>query len=186
MDYYDRKYNRSAFSYKACFYCFIGIVVMLIIMLLTSCRALKHGVTENKDTSDSVHVEYREKIVKVPVTVYVEVPVEHKEKFSNDSTSHLETSFAVSDAEMVWIDGVAFLRHSLANKAQKVQKNDSVPVIYKERIEWKTRRVYYTKTEVREKQLTIIQRILMWFGGISFIIFICLIIGLFVSKRLKR
>lgn len=186
MDYYDRKYNRSAPLYKACFYCFIGIVVVLIITLLTSCRALKHGVTENKDTSDSVRVEYREKIVKVPVTVVVEVPVESKERVTRDSTSHLETSFAVSDASMIWIDGVPFLRHSLDNKPQKIEKSDSVSVVEKEKVIWKTRRVTYNKTEIREKQLAWWQKGLMWAGGIALaalVIFLVIFITRYFLKR---
>ena len=186
MDYYDRKYNRSAFSYKACFYCFIGIVVTLIIMLLTSCRSLKHDMKENKDTSDSVRVEYREKIVKVPVTVVVEVPVESKERMTRDSTSHLETSFAVSDASMIWIDGVPFLRHSLDNKPQKIQKNDSVPVTEKEKVVWKTRRVTYNKTEIREKQLAWWQKGLTWIGGLTLVALTIFILILLVRAYLKR
>ena len=98
----------------------MALIVVLLLFLLCSCKTAR--TEEKTDTRDSVRIEYKEKIVKVPVTVYVEVPVEVKERFSNDSTSHLETSFAVSDASMVWIDGVAFLRHSLANKPQKVEK----------------------------------------------------------------
>ena len=97
----------------------MALIVVLLLFLLCGCKTVR--TEEKTDTRDSVRIEYKEKIVKVPVTVYVEVPVEVKERFSNDSTSHLETSFAVSDASMVWIDGVAFLRHSLANKPQKAR-----------------------------------------------------------------
>ena len=142
-------------------------VVALVVWLLCGCRSWRHGVCENKDASDSVRIEYKEKVVKVPVTVYVEVPVEVKERLSSDSTSHLETSFAVSDASMVWIDGVAFLRHTLANRPQTVEKSDSVPVVEKERTVWKTRRVTYTKTEIREKRLAWWQKGLMWTGGLA-------------------
>ena len=180
------KHLRSGSSRKVCFFCFIAIVVLLLIASLTSCKSWKHGVTEKEQREDSVRIEYREKIVKVPVTVYVEVPVEQKEKMTRDSTSHLETGFAVSDAAIIWIDGVAFLRHSLENKAQKIQKNDSVPVVEKEKVTWKTRRVYYTKTEIREKQLTWWQKGLMWVGGIAVAALIIFILILLVRAFLKR
>ena len=152
------------------------IFVGVLFFLMTGCKTIKKSIEEKSDVKDSVRIEYREKIVKVPVTVEVEVPVEVKEKFSNDSTSHLETSFAVSDASMVWIDGVAFLRHSLANKAQKIEKNDSVPVKEKEKVVWKTSRVTYYKDVYKEKDLSWWQIALMWAGGIGIVSFIIIVI----------
>lgn len=161
------------------------IAILLILLFLAfGCKTIKKSINEKTDTKDSVRIEYREKVVKVPVTVYVEVPVEVKEKFSSDSTSHLETSYAVSDASMLWINGVAFLRHSLANKAQKIEKTEDVPVVEKEKVVYQTRRVTYTKTEIREKQLGLFQKILMWAGGIGIVSFIIIvIIGLLYGLR---
>lgn len=164
---------------------FIGIlaVIVLATFLLTSCRSKKAGVNESTNVSDSVKIEYREKIVKVPVTVYVEVPVESKVQIDRDS-SHLETSFAVSEAKMVWIDGVLFLRHSLDNKPQKIQKQDSIPVTEKEKIVWKTRRVTYNRTEIREKQLSWWQSAKILLGGWSLLLN-ALFIGIIIWKRKK-
>lgn len=161
------------------------LVLYLIVSLFVGCKTWKKGVSENRDSSDSVRIEYKEKIVKVPVTVYVEVPVERQMQMTNDS-SHLETGFAVSDAAMIWIDGVPFLRHSLENKSQKIAKSDSVPVVEKEKVLWKTRRVTYTKTEIREKQLAWWQKGLMWIGGISIGILFIFIVNLVIKKRLQR
>lgn len=147
-------------------------IVALLMWLLCGCKGWKRVTNESRDASDSVRIEYREKIVKVPVTVYVEVPVERQVRMDRDS-SHLETSFAVSEAKMVWIDGVLFLRHSLENKPQKIARTDSVPVVEKEKIMWKTRRVTYTKTEIREKKPPWWQKGLMWAGGVSIVV--CLI-----------
>ena len=169
-EYYDNKLRRSAGIYRICLICAAICLGLLISAALSSCKTLKSDTKEKQTEKDSVRIEYKEKIVKVPVTVYVEVPVEVKERFSNDSTSHLETSFAVSDASMVWIDGVAFLRHSLENIPQKIQKNDSVQVVEKEKIVWKTRRVTYNKTEIREKQLAWWQEGLMWIGAIAIVV----------------
>ena len=164
-------------------------VIIALVLCLSGCRTVKNSMTEKENTSDSVRIEYREKIVKVPVTVIVEVPVEQKEKMTKDSTSHLETSFAVSDASMIWIDGVPFLRHSLSNKAQKIGKTDSVQVVEKEKLVWKTRRVTYNKTTVCEKQLTRWQQICVDYGGIALIICFILVIFIiywFIRKVLPR
>lgn len=163
------------------------LCLFVTLLMVMGCRSIKKSISEKETTSDSVRIEYKERIVKVPVMVEVEVPAEAKERVSRDSASHLETSFAVSDASMVWIDGVAFLRHSLANKAQKIQKKDSVPVTEKEKIIWKTRRVTYNKTEIREKQLAWWQKGLMWSGAIGWIILVIIAIKnkLFRSCSLK-
>jgi hypothetical protein len=152
------------------------MILCILLFLTVGCKTIKKSVSEKENVSDSVRIEYKEKVVKVPVTVYVEVPVENVSTMTKDSTSHLETSFAVSNASMVWIDGVPFLRHSLANKAQKIQKNDSVPVVEKEKVVYQTRRVTYTKTEIREKQLSFFQKALMWAGGIGIVSFIIIVI----------
>ena len=163
------------------------LVIYLVLLLVTGCKMWKKGVSEKSDSSDSVRIEYRERIVRVPVTVEVEVPVENVSTVTKDSTSHLETSFAVSDASMIWIDGVPFLRHDLKNKAQKIEKQDSVAVVEKEKVVWKTRRVTYTKTEIREKVLPLWQKVLMWCGGIFLaLLFVSFIVMLLFKKKLRR
>ena len=168
--------------------CGMPLIILCLIVamgIVVGCRTVKSSEKENTDTSDSVRIEYIEKIVKVPVTVTVEVPVEQKDRMTNDSTSHLETSFAVSDASMIWIDGVPFLRHSLENKPQKIAKKDSVPVKEKEKIMWKTRRVTYTKTVTLEKQLTRWQQAKQDYGGGAMGILACLIILFILRQRNK-
>ena len=68
---------------------------------------------------DSLYVEYRERIVRD--TVMYEPPQESTSIQTKDTTSHLETSLAESDASIV--DGVLY--HSLRNKPQKIP----VPVV---------------------------------------------------------
>ena len=159
------------------------LVVFAIAALFSSCKLIKTGVNEKSETSDSTRVEYIERVVKVPVTVYVEVPAE-KQIQMTDSTSILETKFALSEASMVWINGVPFLRHSLENKPQKIEKTDSVPVIYKERTVWKTRRVSYTRTEIRERQLTWWQNVKVRFADyVISLLVIILVLGVVAWKR---
>ena len=159
----------------------IMAIMVLIGLLFVSCKTIKKSINEKTDTKDSVRIEYREKVVKVPVTVYVEVPVENVSTTTKDSTSHLETSFAISNASMVWIDGVPFLRHDLKNKAQKIEKTEDVPVVEKEKVVYQTRRVTYTKTEIKEKVQPWYQKFFMWIGVVSFIIIV--IIGLLYGLR---
>lgn len=185
MDYYEEKLMKCVKSYKACFWSFIGVAVMLIILLLSGCRT-KKSITEKTDIRDSVRIEYVEKIVYKPVKMLFDIPAEKKERETKDTISHLETSFAASDASMTWIDGVAFLRHSLENKPQKIEKQDSVPVVEKEKTVWRTRRVTYNKTLIREKQLSWIQKGFMWTGVFSVLILIPIIILRLKTKFLRR
>jgi len=148
----------------------VAICLMVFVGLaFCGCKAKKPLVSETNDTKDSVRVEYKEKIVKVPVEVIVEVPVESHINMTNDS-SHLETGFAVSDAAMIWIDSVPFLRHTLQNKAQAIGKKDSVEVVEKEKVVWKTRRVTYTKNEIRQKENTWWEKMKILLGGWSFLL----------------
>ena len=168
--------------------CGMPLIILFIVITLGTvigCRTVKSSEKENTETADSVRIEYREKIVKVPVVVEVEVPVEQKDRMTNDSTSHLETSFAVSDASMIWIGGVPFLRHSLENKPQKIAKADSVPVKEKETVRWKTRRVTYTKTVTLERQLSRWQQAKQDYGGWVMGILAGLIIIFVIRKRNK-
>lgn len=168
--------------------CGMPLIILCLIVamgIVVGCRTVKSSEKENTETSDSVRIEYIEKIVKVPVTVTVEVPVEQKDRMTNDSTSHLETSFAVSDVSMIWIDGVPFLRHSLENKPQKISRQDSVPVKEKETVKWKTRRVTYNKTVMLEKQLTRWQQAKQDYGGWAMGILAGLII-LFILRQRNR
>lgn len=183
-NYYDDKLAESGAIYKTCCICVIAILLILALFALCGCRSVKSAEKEKTEIGDSVCIEYKEKIVKVPVTVYVEVPVESKERFSRDTTSHLATSFAVSDAAIVWIDGVPFLRHTLENKPQKIQKNDSVQVVEKEKIVWKTRRVTYNKTEIRQAQVSWWQKALMWVGAIAIaVLLIYIALRIFKLRR---
>ena len=62
-----------------------------------------------------------------------------------------------------------------------------MPVTEKEKIVWKTRRVTYNKTEIREKQLAWWQKGLMWAGAIlSAVLFVYLIILLAKKGFLQR
>ena len=86
------------------------------LLFLFSCAAPR--VIEQTQR-DSLYVEYRERIVHD--TVMYEPAQESAYIQTKDTTSHLETSLAESDASIV--DGVLY--HSLRNKPQKIP----VPVV---------------------------------------------------------
>lgn len=183
-DYYEKKFRGSGSTLRICWWAFIGIVALLFFSaFFTGCKTKKS--VEKIETRDSIRVEYRESLVKVPVTVYVEVPVEEKEKLTNDTASHLTTSFAVSDAAMVWIDGVPFLRHTLANIPQKIGKTDSVSVKQKEyykilyRTRYKTKNVY--------KDLSEFDKLLLKLGWVMLVLIgIGIVYGLYKLERKFR
>ncbi len=88
-------------------------VCAIICALFAGCCPCRHLTTS---TRDSVRVETVIRTERVPDTVFVEVPVEATRQTVRDTTSHLETSFAVSDARIL-ADGSLF--HSLENIPQK-------------------------------------------------------------------
>ncbi len=81
--------------------------------MFAGCCPCRHLTTT---TRDSVRVETVIRTERVPDTVFVEVPVESVRQTVRDTTSHLETTFAVSDARIL-ADGSLF--HSLENIPQK-------------------------------------------------------------------
>ena len=83
-------------------------------------------------------------------TVYIDVPVEIVRETVRDTISHLETSFAASDAR-INPDGSLF--HSLANKPQKRPEPIEKDVIYRDSIIYRDR----VNTEIVE-----VERKLTW------------------------
>lgn len=86
------------------------------LLFLFSCAAPR---AIEQTQRDSLYVEYRERLVRD--TVLFQVPSESTEREARDTSSHLETSYAESDAS--YSDGV--LTHTLRNKPQQVP----VPVV---------------------------------------------------------
>lgn len=120
-------------------------IVLLVVM--TACCPCRHLTTS---TRDSVRVETVIRTEYIPDTVFVEVPVERERQTVRDTTSHLETSFAVSDAR-INPDGALF--HSLENKPQNRPVPTKKEVIYRDSIIYRDR----TNTEIVE-----VERKLTW------------------------
>lgn len=111
---------------------FILLFCLLCVSMMVACRSSKEATVVPPPpvivtNTDSVRTEYIETIRVDTVTVYVEIPAESAKQIIPDSTSHLETNFALSDA---WINPDGTLSHSLFNKPQSIPVD--VPVIGKD------------------------------------------------------
>lgn len=126
----------------------IGLWVVLTAM--TACSPCRHLMTSN-NTQDSVRVETVVRYERVPDTVFIEIPVEVERQTVRDSTSHLETSFAVSDARINTDGG---LYHSLENKPQKRPVEAKKEVIYRDSIVYRDRAVTETRIKEIPRELT--------------------------------
>lgn len=123
------------------------IVFFIILLAVVGCCPTRHLTSS---TQDSVRVETVVRTEYIPDTVFVEVPIESERQTVRDTTSHLETSYAVSDARIT-PDGALF--HSLANKPQKKPVPTEKEVIYRDSIVYRDR----VNTEIVE-----VERELTW------------------------
>lgn len=104
------------------------IVVSLASLMLSGCHSSKQMLPSTPvivNNTDSVRIEYIETVRIDTVTIEVPVPMESAKQVVPDSTSHLETSLAESDA---WINEDGTLGHSIKNKEQKLKADVPVPV----------------------------------------------------------
>lgn len=140
-------------GFKNAIACFVGILLgILLCALFDSCASSKHAKTDTVQI-DSTRVEVRTETVYVPDTVFINIPPQSAERRTADSTSHLETDYAVSDAK---INSDGTLSHSLENKPQDkpvafqkpVERKDST--VYRDRIKTET----VTETVEVERQLS--------------------------------
>ena len=111
----------------------------------------------------------------IPDTVFIEIPVESERQTVRDTTSHLETSFAVSDARIT-SDGALF--HSLENKTQKKPILTEKEIIYRDSI------VYRDK--IVEKSVPVKRELTKWqkFQIKGFWIILSLFIIVFFRKNI--
>lgn len=113
------------------------VIFLMVIFTLISCRSSKSLITQTQEyKGDSVRVEYRERTVFVPDTVFVEIPAQKAERTTRDSISHLENDYASSDAR-VNSDGT--LTHTLNSKPQVKPVPIKRPVEYRDSIVYKER-----------------------------------------------
>lgn len=115
-----------------------GIFAIVICVAFVGCCANKQLAS---DTHDDVRTEVRERIIYRDTTIYEEVPQESQTQTVRDTTSHLETSVAVSDAR---INSDGSLTHSLENKPIFFEVNFKIPELRRDSIVY--RNFYRTNT----------------------------------------
>lgn len=111
----------------------IVLCCALIGAMFFGCCPCRHLTT---GTRDSVRIETVVRTERIVDTAFIEVPVEVIRQTVRDTTSHLETSFAVSDAR---IDTDGRLFHSLENKAQKRPVSIEKEIVYRDSIVYRDR-----------------------------------------------
>lgn len=123
-----------------------GIFTIAALLFLVGCCANKQLAS---DTHDDVRTEVRERIVYRDTVIYMEVPHELQSQTVRDTTSHLETSVAVSEAR---INSDGSLTHSLGNKPIFFGINFKMPELRRDSIVY--RNFYRTDTIEVPRPLT--------------------------------
>ena len=121
--------------------------------------------------TDSTKVEVRTETVIEKDTVYVELPRVVERVAVQDTTSHLENEFALSDAH---ISG-GVLKHSLETKPVKMPAVVDKEIVYRDSLIYKDR--VRTVTVEVERKLTGWQQAKLRVGGFCF--FAVILIGLY-------
>ncbi|MCM1093806.1 MAG: hypothetical protein NC421_07625 [Lachnospiraceae bacterium] len=103
------------------------ILILIPLLALMSCRTTMPTVT----TAPMILTDHDEKTVEREViteidtvTVFIEIPAQSAYRETPDSTSHLETDYAISDA---WVNSDGTLGHTLENKLHSKPVDVPVP-----------------------------------------------------------
>ena len=139
---------------------------LLFLALASACSTVRP-----LPTTDSTKVEVRTETVIEKDTVYVELPRVVERVAVQDTTSHLENEFALSDA---CISG-GVLKHSLETKPVKMPAVVDKQIVYRDSIVFRDR--VQTQTVEVEKKLTGWQQAKLRVGGFCF--FAVILIGLY-------
>ena len=139
---------------------------LLFLALASACSTVRP-----LPTTDSTKVEVRTETVIEKDTVYVELPRVVERVAVQDTTSHLENEFALSDAH---ISG-GVLKHSLETKPVKMPAVVDKQIVYRDSIVFRER--VQTQTVEVEKKLTGWQQAKLRVGGFCF--FAVILIGLY-------
>ena len=117
----------------------VGGLVFLLVLCLASCSP--RVITETKTV-----IEYRDRIV--TDTAVVEIPVEVEKIVTRDTTSHLENTYAKSDAMV----SEGFLHHSL----------ESIPQYIRVPVEVHVTDTLYKEAEIRTETVEVEKPLSWW------------------------
>ena len=124
-----------------------NIILVVILVAISACSPCRHLTTSTKD---SVRVEVRTRTEYIRDTAWIKVPVEFVRQTVLVDSSHLETSFSVSEAR---INPDGSLSHSLANKPQDKPAPFDRSIEYRDSIVYRDRAV---------KEVVSVERELSW------------------------
>ena len=113
-----------------------NILIIFTFFLMIGCCASKHAV--EVPVKEIVKIEYRDSLIHVKDTIYIQPPVEEKSNKTKEDSSHLETSMAKSDA---WIDVEGNLNHTLENKDTPLKTIRDTIFVTQNVIEYKEKEV---------------------------------------------
>ena len=139
---------------------------LLFLALASACSTVRP-----LPTTDSTKVEVRTETVIEKDTVFVELPRVVERVAVQDTTSHLENEFALSDARI----SAGVLKHSLETKPVKMPAVVDKQIVYRDSVVFRDR--VQTVTVEVEKKLTGWQQAKLRVGGFCF--FAVILIGLY-------
>lgn len=145
----------------------ITVLIGAIMLMLSGCGTTKHIPKDSMVTQDSVRVEYQERVVFVPDTVYIEIPRQTAERITKDSISFLENDYAYSSANI----SNGFLSHSLTLKEQSKPIPIKEKVIYRDSVVYKNRYIDRKVTEYVDKEIPKWLKLIFW-GCLGFTILV--------------
>lgn len=159
-------------------------IIILTVLLLSACCTSRKAIssTENSERGrDSVRVEYRERTILVPDTVFVEIPALTAERTTLDSLSHLENEYSESDAR-INPDGSLF--HNLRTKPQTKAVPTTKEIQERDNTEYRDREVEKI-VKVKETVEVEVEKRLSWFQKtqmVGFWAFLCLFAIIYRKK----
>ena len=144
---------------------------LLFLALASACSTVRQ-----LPSTDSTKVEVRTETVIEKDTVFVELPRVVERVAVQDTTSHLENEFALSDAR---ISG-GVLKHSLETKPVKMPAVVDKQIVYRDSIVFRDR--VQTQTVEVEKKLTGWQQAKLRVGGFCFFAVILIAIYFLITQ----
>lgn len=128
----------------------IVIYYLAACLMFGGCAAHKKLATQT-NISDSTRVEIRYYEVHLRDTLFITLPSQSVERETSDTSSHLETQYASSDARINQ-DGTLF--HSLESKDTPFPVPTEYKVIYKDSIVYRDNTGLLTNTEYVQRELS--------------------------------
>ena len=166
--YYDRKLSNSGGSYRTCFYCFMGIVLTLIVAFLTSCKSTQYIPVETVKTE----VIHNTDTVIVRDTINNEKETTIREATPADSLLLAKVGIQLDESKRI----ILLLQKELAKKSHTEIERTSDTVTVEKEVQ-----VPYPV----EKKLTKWEETKMETGGIAIAVCIAFVIMVIVGFMLR-